>query len=205
MSGTATPSPIGAGATQKLAGTRTGWAHTLTTKVGDILTVEILERPNEEHDSRWVGTKLGHPPLVRFRATLPGWHRVRVGLDPRGQMHAAVTHEGCMLKAPERPDHERDVHLFWLDPDDEPERRTAARELARYFILGWTKVEESTMARELHRRTDDVYPELSEIGLEHEMLLTQLAEAPERLDGDEWDELEDCGRRVMEVLDRPPA
>ena len=108
-----------------------------------------------------------------FRATLPGWHRVRVELDPNGQMHAAVTHEGSMLKAPERPDIKRDIHLFWLDPEDEPERRTAARDLARYFILGWTKTE-SAIARELHERTDDVYPELSQIGLEHEMLLKRL-------------------------------
>ena len=201
MSGTAVPVPIGAAATQKLSGSRTGWAQT---RVGagsdDTVTVHIFETPDERHNSRWVGTKLEHPRIAEFQATLPGWHRVRVDLDPDGQMHAAATYEGARLKAPEQPRRAEGIHIFWLDPEDEPERRTAVRDLARYFIMGWTKFGESTIARELHNRKDDVYPELSQIGLENERLLTRLAEEPEQLSDDEWDELEECGRLVMQIL-----
>ena len=202
MSGTPAPTPIGAGATQKLGGTRTGWGITMTTAVGDTVTVRIIETPDDSHNAKWVGTKRGHSDTASFRATFPGWHRVRVGIDPNGEMNATATHEGFRLKKPYRSRPEDGIHLFWLDPDEEPQTRTAARDLARYFIMGWTKLEEGGIARELHQRRDDVYPELSQIGLDNELALKTLADEPEHLDEDDWDQLEECGRLVIEILDR---
>ncbi len=60
--------------------------------------------------------------------------------------------------------------------------------------MGWTKLEEGGIARELHQRRDDVYPELSQIGLDNEPALKTLADEPEHLDEDDWDQLEECGR-----------
>ena len=70
--------------------------------------------------------------------------------------------------------------------------------------MGWTKFDESVIGRELHERRDEVYLELSEIALENERVLAKLAEEPEQLDDNEWDQLEECGRLVAEILDRPP-
>ena len=74
-----------------------------------------------------------------------------------------------------------------------------ARELARYFILGYT--EGSWIDRELNERpADDPYPELSALALDHESLLWTLAHEPGRLDDDGRHDARDTGRRVRELL-----
>ncbi|MCY4636655.1 MAG: hypothetical protein OXG04_19510 [Acidobacteria bacterium] len=76
----------------------------------------------------------------------------------------------------------------------------AARDLSRYFILGWT--EEGTLARELEERrgTDDPYPELSRAALYKEELLVKLADRPEELSEEEWDAIHEVGEQTIRTL-----
>lgn len=72
MDETPAATPIGAGATQRLSGTATGWAHTLATRVGDSVTISMLECPDDQHKSRWVGTKRQHPQHRPFPGDAAG-------------------------------------------------------------------------------------------------------------------------------------
>ena len=193
--------PIGAAATQKVSGTRTGWGHTGVTTVDDTVTVWAREAPPEACGSRRLGTERSHPGTVQFRATMAGWHRVRVATDPNGELNATATHEGYALEFPLEARPADGVYMTWLDPRDEPPTRTAARDLARYFILAWTNLDESVIARAVENAEDDIYPALSEIGLENEARLKRLATEPETLYADEWDQLDECGRLVIETIE----
>ncbi len=153
---------IDGAAAVRLAGTDSGWATTTVLKNGD--TVTVLTYPAADDGDGCIAA----PPSIdaradeaRLKATSPGWHRIRTQAAPGGGILVTATYEGARLRPPAAVPGETNTWRFWLDPENEPETTVAARDLSRYFILGWT--EEGTLARELEERrgTDDPYPELS--------------------------------------------
>ena len=199
------PDPIGY---VELAVDRTGW-HDRLIIASDISASlglrELLEE--EEQQARenglapiWVeGSEEGRSNLVPLEAVRSGWHRVRaVPAARRDRGGLVITWEGETLRRPCDGGGGPAEGYVWLDRTDD-ERMAWARELARYFILGYTKG--SWIDRELDERPNqDPYPDLSALGLEHESLLWSLAYEPGRLDDDDRHDARDVGRRVRELL-----
>ena len=102
-----------------------------------------------------------------------------------------------------RPAVREGVRLAWLEagPAGPGQRRIhAARELARYFILGWTKREDTDIGAHLHEERSDPYPELSRLALDNEWLLGRLANEPEELDEDDWVRVGETGAEALRLM-----
>ena len=140
---------------------------------------------------------------VRFEASRTGWHGLRaVRGRSRDTLAIVATWLTDALGPPETASGEKLTWLLAAETVDAEEARRIeqARELARYFILGWSGTFDTDIGRELHERKDDPYPELSELGLENERLLVLLSDEPERLDEEGWSEIAEIGRRTGILL-----
>lgn len=73
--------------------------------------------------------------------------------------------------------------------------------MARYFILGWTKREDTDIGRHLHEERTDPYPELSRLALDNEWLLGRLAHEPEQMDEeDDWVRVREIGTETLRLM-----
>ena len=136
-----------------------------------------------------------------FMATRTGWHEAWAVRGPEHGTTCVVV--AWRSDALARPTVRKGVRLKWLEPGPEgprKERIHAARELARYFILGWTKREDTDIGRHLHEERSDPYPELSRLALDNEWLLGRLADEPEKLDEDEWEVVGETGAEALRLM-----
>ena len=178
----------------------TVWAYPIV--IGDYHYACAFIRESTEHDAMLRTRDTGpRDPLVQahFEPIDPGWYRI--GIHPKnGGARVTATYENAVLKAPEAARIRGDnCWYFWLEPYSETPGISEARDLARHFILGWN---DTAFAADLNRNhgPNDPYPELSQLGLDNEMLLCHLTTEPESLDTDDLDNLEDVGRQVHRLL-----
>ena len=145
-----------------------------------------------------------------FRATAAGWHRIRATVRPQERgVQITATWESAVLSTPARVmDPVRNAEQpeaewwGWIEaPKREAlgERCDAARDLARYFIVDRNGSRITAALRELR---GNPYPKLSQLNRDHEKLLITLARQPETLTHDDWDTLQNVGRRTLELLGR---
>ena len=214
----------GAG-TATLSPRRPGW-HTLSGfDREDVVEVHLRLLPGAAHEP-CNGGFMGHAVAVYpqhidpdkhdsglFRTNTAGWHRIRAIVVPHERgVQITTTWESAKLSRPpgasiamRRAQHPAAEWWGWIEaPRNAPlaQRYEAARDLARYFILDQ---EDSNMRRALHELRSDPYPELSQLGLDNEILLVTLAERPETLTPDDWDVIQDVGRATLELLDEESA
>ena len=190
-----------------------------------IVKVHLLLLPGAAHEpctARFVGHAVAvdaeqidrsKPDSARFRTETAGWHRIRAMVLPHERgVQVTATWESAKLTRPPgagvailRAQHPASEWWGWVEaPRNAPlaERYEAARDLARYFILDQ---EDSDIRRALHELRSDPYPELSQLGLDNEILLVTLAHRPETLTADHWDVVQDVGRLTIELLDEESA
>ena len=192
----------------ELAVDRTGWHDRLIVASDIRASIGLRELlKDEKHHARqngldpiWVeGSKEGRSNLIALEAVRSGWHRVRAVASTRRERGGlVVTWEGESLTRPWDGGHKPAGGYVWLDRSDD-ERMAWARELARYFVLGYTKG--SWIDRELDERPqEDAYPDLSMLVQDRMDLLWTLAHEPGRLDDGDRHDARDTGRLVRELL-----
>ena len=164
----------------------------------------LLLRNGERGITAWVRTdaESGERTEANFEATRTGWHEAWA---VRGsECETATVVIAWRSDALGRPAVREGVRLAWLEagPAGPGQRQThAARELARYFILGWTKREDTDIGRHLHEERTDPYPELSRLALDNEWLLGRLAHEPEQLDEeDDWVRVREIGTETLRLM-----
>ena len=201
------PDPIGY---VELAVGRTGWYDRLIIASDIDAAIGLRELLKEERQQLrenglapvWVeASEQGRSNPVPLEPVRSGWHRVRaIATKRRDRGGLVVTWEGESLLRPIERGEGPTAGYVWLDRLDD-EQMAWARELARYFILGYTKG--SWIERELddlHLQEEDPYPDLSALGLDRELLLWTLAHEPGRLDDRDRHDARDTGMLVRELL-----
>ena len=212
-------------ATTTLSPGRPGWHMLMCSEEQGIVKAHLLLLPGAAHEpctARFVGHAVAvdteqidrnKPDAARFRTETAGWHRIRAMVLPHERgVQVTTTWESARLTRPPgasveilRAQHPAAEWWGWVEaPRNAPlaERYEAARDLARYFILDQ---EDSNIKRTLHELRGDPYPELSQLGLDNELLLVTLTQRPETLTPDDWDGVQDMGRQTLVLLDEESA
>ena len=158
------------------------------------------------HAARTDGETEPHPGAegpreATFRATRTGWHAAAAVRGVKlGTTDIVIT---WLTDALAPPNVSNQWTRKWLQRAgaSAAERNIEhARELARYFLLGWTGPDETNIGRKLHEHPDDPYPELSQLGLANKYVLKMLTDRPEGLDDDEWKTVAEMGATTARML-----
>ena len=179
---------------------RIGTAATATLRPRGVVADMLLLTRREGTTTAWLRTDAveGERAEASFEATRSGWHEAWFVIGEEvGTTTIVVAWRTAGLQRPAVRD---GVRLAWLEAGPagpRKERIRAARELARYFILGWTKRDDTDIGRHLHEERSDPYPELSRLALDSEQLLCRLAYEPESLDEDDWDVVAETGEHAL--------
>ena len=188
-----------------IGATSSGWSAVLALQEngGVRITLRTLAPDEPQGNAVWLTKALTDTATWRIaRAGRTGWHRLCATRSTRrGHAMVVATWETDSLTLPVQRTEENHERWIWMDSTTERKRYPHlcnARDLARYFILGWTR--DSPLAHELREHRGDPYPEMSALALEQEWTLAQLAKTPWELAGEQWDDLEDIGKRYAELL-----
>lgn len=143
------------------------------------------------------------PVTATLRATRTGWHSLQCvrGAAPGTTAVVAIWRTEQLT----RPQREEGVDAVWLratdGAGDDAEMMEIARDLARYFVLGWTESETTVLGKKLAERRHEPYPTLIELARKEEPQLCRLAFQPAEMSAGERATIAGIGRRALRILD----
>ena len=199
---------------------RPGWHQLLCFPRQGAIEIELLPL-GANADEPCPATTMGRSVPVRpehvnarkrrksiLRTAKAGWHHVRATVRPEESgVQITATWESAVLATPPEArstvrngQHPTAEWWGWVDPPTSGilgYRRQAARDLAHHFLIDQSG---SRIAAAVHELRGEPYPELAQLNREHEKLLIALARQPDTLSHDDWETLQEVGRRTLKAL-----